>query len=75
MSAAIPAIKSKHYKHRIRPGFEPTADRRETFLRLMDDDCLTTGLRFCRERRVWRPAEVAAASLDSIAAAFRAETA
>jgi len=63
------------YKHRIHPGFEPTADRREAFLRLMDDDYFTTGLLYRKERPVWRPVAADAANLDSIAAAFRVQAA
>lgn len=58
------------YKHRIHPGFVPTADRREAFLRLMDDDCFTTGLLYRNERPPWRPPAADTATLDSIAAEF-----
>jgi len=61
------------YKNHVRPGFEATGDRREAFVRLLDDDQFTTGLLYRNDKPGWRPDRAEPESLDDIAAHFSVE--
>jgi len=61
------------YKNRVSAGFEPTNDRRQAFLRLLDDDHFTTGVLYRSDGAGWQPPVAPQRSLDDIANAFRVE--
>lgn len=61
----------KDYKKIVHPGFEPTGDRREAFLQLMDDDGFTTGVLYRADTPAFRAERAAPADLDTIEQQFR----
>ena len=58
------------YKNIVQAGFESTDDRRQAFVRLLDDDRMTTGVVYQGRGSGYRPDTAPAASLDTIAAQF-----
>ena len=62
----------KDYKHKVHEGFgeEPTNDRREAFVRLMDDDGFMLGALFEDDSRAFKPGHEATAKMADIEAQF-----
>ena len=58
------------YKNIVQAGFEPTDDRRQAFVRLLDDDHMTTGVVYQGRGAGYQPDTAPAASLDAIAGQF-----
>ena len=61
----------KEYKKLVHPGFEPTADRREAFMQLMDDDGFTTGVLYKADTPAYQPDRAEPSDLETIARQFR----
>lgn len=60
----------KEFKARVHAEWQPTDDRRAAFDRLLDDDGYATGILYRNPRPAYRAPQVAATTLDAIAAGF-----
>ena len=58
------------YKNVVQEGFEPTDDRRQAFIRLLDDDHMTTGVVYRGRAPAYQPDSAPAASLEAISSRF-----
>lgn len=59
-----------NWKKQVHEAFTPTADKREAYLKLLDDDGIGTGILYRAPRPCFQPDTAAARSLAAIAADF-----
>lgn len=62
------------WKKRIHESFEPTSDRRQAMLSLMDDDGFGTGVLYRAERPVWQADRAKAHTLAELGRKFELKT-